>query len=201
MKTTMKTTIISAALVISSFACAPEAAAQFAGEGNKYTIVTTETPESREASPYKRNAFVLNLGGSAGGANFGIGWLHNFSRHIGWDVISSNVSTVLETDEEDGIFCAQIMTGIRYYWPFREDSNFGLLGAIRSGYGVGGDISGICFDIAAGVNLTRSMYVALAYNIQGGVEQYDRNYTSYSSYAEEEGTGRGFFMFRLGFNF
>jgi hypothetical protein len=190
-----KITIISAALAIISLACAPEAAAQFAGESGKSTI-TTVTEEVPTVRNYKRNAFVMQLGASAWGGNFGMGWLHNFSRHIGWDVFNSNATGIFDGE----VICAQIMTGVRYNWPFTEQSNFGLMGSVRGGYGFGGDVSGACFDFAVGINFNRTTYVALAYNIQSGIGGYDDDYYYYSETSYETAS-RGFLMFRLGFNF
>lgn len=152
--------------------------------------------ECRKPVDYQANCFGVDVGfgGVAGlGActDVSVRWLHNFSPYFGWDVI--DVKGIYGS----GVRGVQAMTGIHLQTaqlvnlkklPLLKKTslaskNMPLYGAFR----MGGNTTGMCYEIESGINLTKSFFVGLAYNHQGGT--YD-----------DVNLSMNYFAFRAGFN-
>jgi hypothetical protein len=171
-----------------------------------------------ETSCIKKKAFGLDVGiggrkhegtdESLYSTNIGIRSMRNFMPYFGVDFIKFN--NIFSTGDINGVdcfsYCTQLMTGLRGYSPtfFKCMSAYG---AVRLGYGVlydrysYSDISesgigyGVCSELEIGINITRTVFVGFAYNMQGGKFKYfDDDDDTYKLDA-------GYPMLRIGFNF
>ena len=156
--------------------------------------------------------------------DLGFRYLHHFSPYFGVDFfkfnnkigIKSNVAVDLNGDKVKGKdsgtsyvgYNAQLMTGLRGNSPTFVGCMSGY-GAFRAGYGVSFDFlsydrsddgntfigSGFCYELEIGLNITRSFFIAYAYNRQNGK-------TSEVDWEDENVSLRaGSHAFRIGFNF
>ena len=97
-----------------------------------------------------------------------MGATHNYSPYIGWDIFSLHLGTSVKTIENIGETLAiQLMTGIRGYSPvfWENKSAFGAfnIGAASSIKDITDNI-GLCFEIEAGMSISKKFFVALVYN-------------------------------------
>ena len=139
-----------------------------------WSVNTFAQDEDNSTMDYKKNAFELDLVLTSPvkewspGFNVGIGWLHNFSRYFGWDIIRMTVGNSFEKfDIEKTGFT--LWTGPKAYYPLNNGMSPFL--AFRFGYGgvsieqIGDGLEGASINIQPeiGINLSRSFYVAAGY--------------------------------------
>jgi hypothetical protein len=184
-----KTILISAVVLIGSLLWGAKAAAQMTGENGPSVTETVVTEQKRD---YDKNAWPVEIGIGTG-FNLGFGWLHNYSRYFGWDVINLNYTKHFVYD---GINLSQFMSGVRVFVPFTTNPRNGLFASARFGYGVGrypddeydDPEIGTCYEFALGIAfLGGPMSLAFVYNLQNGSshEYYSDFYGySYTSGAE-----------------
>lgn len=115
---------------------------------------------------------MKNLDGT--GIDFGLRYLRSYTPYIAWNAV--NVKAVANTKDFAKTVTPQIMTGIKLSSPavFKEIYAFG---GFKGGYGynVDGRDGGFCFEIEAGINLTRNVFIGYAYNnqrLEGGNLKY-----------------------------
>ena len=111
-------------------------------------------------------------------ADIGIRYLTLFSDYIGWDVVKVKTNIELkELNKDNGYaFLPQLMSGVRAFTPaFIGGNNIKGFAANRAGMGfffkdiVYGNKEfgvGFCYEAELGVNLTKSLFLAVAYNWQ-----------------------------------
>ncbi|GHT58889.1 hypothetical protein FACS18945_5060 [Bacteroidia bacterium] len=163
---------------------------------------------------YKKNAFGLDFGvGSMSedndqidltGFDFSLRYTHYFMPYIGADFIKFNQNFGTGDYQGTDVFCAhsQFMTGIRGASPQFANNRMHVFGAFRFGLGVNYyDIgsaqealsgAGFCYEFELGIHLTRTLWLGLAYNYQGGTAEYD---------AGGFDVDNSYVAFKLGFNF
>ena len=134
------------------------------------------------AYDFKKNSFGLDFGiGSVKDydgtiIDLGFRYLHNFSPYVGWDVFKLKTNVNLEADDLIDGLLPQLMTGVRGNIPLA--GNISLMGNVKMGYGymIDAEAGGMCHEFEIGINLTRTIFIAYAYNFQGGsmeVDQYN----------------------------
>lgn len=114
----------------------------------------------------KRNNFGIELGvGGTGDVTVDLGfkWQANLHENIAWDVVTLKALADVENNFEESI-TAQVLTGLRLISP--EFSGMNIYANARAGYAHNIDASegGFAFEIGAGVNVTRNIYLGYAYN-------------------------------------
>ncbi len=119
----------------------------------------------------KKNWFAVEAGVGGYGeiaVDLSLRWQHNFHPYIGWDVLTLSYTSEPGNLFKGESFMPQLMTGIRLMSPEFSGLRGYLYG--RAGYGgmtdMEGDDDGVAFEIGAGINLTRHLYVGYAYNHQ-----------------------------------
>lgn len=106
---------------------------------------------------------MKNLNGT--GVDFGLRYLHTYTPYIAWNAI--NVKAIANTEDFVKTITPQVMTGIKLSSPsFFKDIY--VFGGFKGGYGynIDGREGGFCYEIEAGINLTRNIFVGYAYNNQ-----------------------------------
>lgn len=184
--------------------------AQIAG-----TEMFYNNPSERSANntSYKKNCFGLDLG--IGGvkdidgatADIGIRYLHNFSPYIGWDVFNAKsiwfIKNLTDGADISSAVVPQLMTGIRGYTPTFA-GNMSVYGAFKMGCGYAIDMEafGFCYEFEIGLHLTHTIFIAYAFNHQGG--HYETAITNSKGkiigYRDTD-IKQNYSAFRVGFNF
>lgn len=114
----------------------------------------------------KRNNFGIELGvGGTGDVTVDLGfkWQANLHENIAWDVVT--VKAVADVENNFAESCTgQVLTGLRLISP--EFSGMNIYANARAGYAHNFDASegGFAFEIGAGIQVTRSIYLGYAYN-------------------------------------
>jgi hypothetical protein len=192
---------------------------------------TSFSSSSSSNNDYDKNNFELDLSiplVESLGFDLGIGWLHNFSRYFGWDIIRLQIGNSFENFDIE-YTSLRLQTGPKVYFTPVSNSISPFL-AFRVGYGASvDDFENGQFHIAPeiGVNLSHSFYLAVGYSHSWGTSTYyttERKQTGtksdrYYSYIEKryiyittpvysnvevehsDDLSKGNFFFRLGFNF
>lgn len=120
---------------------------------------------------YQEDWFGIDLGVggmkdlNGTGVDFGLRYLHSYSRYIAWNAV--NLKAIANTKDFSKSITPQIMTGIRLTSPnFLQDLS--AFGGFKAGYGynIDGKDGGFCYEVEAGVNVTRNLFVGFAYNNQ-----------------------------------
>lgn len=122
-------------------------------------------------SDSKQNWFGIDLGvGSmkdinGTGIDFGLRYLRSYSSYIAWNVI--NVKAIANTEDFEKTITPQVMTGIKLTSP-KVLKDISIFGGFKGGYGynIDSDKGGFCYEIEAGLNLTRNIFIGYAYNNQ-----------------------------------
>lgn len=142
---------------------------------------------------YKRHCFGVELGfGGAGDlcADLGLRWQWNLNEYLAWDVITVKAIADVESDFGDSI-TPEALSGLRLISP----DFFGMTAYINARCGYAHNFSWedgcFTFEVGAGFNITRHIYVGYAYNRL----KFDDNEYGF----ETEATN--YHAFRLGFLF
>ena len=110
---------------------------------------------------YKKNAFALDndLGGGNGVFTYGlsIGWLHNFSKYFGWDVINVGTGVSAGKGMDTSWGGLNVMSGIRAYTP-RFANEMCVYAQSRFGYSTNIDMHYFAWSVGAGLQFTNSVY-------------------------------------------
>ena len=150
----------------------------------------------------KKNLWAVEAGIGGNGVatvNFGVRWQHNYHPYVAWDVLALNV--VAPTGELSEMLMPQLMTGVHLFSPKLLGMKVYVTG--RAGYGgiMSGNADargqGVSFEIGAGINITRHLYVGYAYNHQDlGTSEFKINKQTISVYRESK-----YHSFRIGWIF
>lgn len=124
-----------------------------------------------DKSDSKQNWFGIDLGvGSASDVDgtmldLGFRYMRTFSPYIAWNAV--NLKAIANTEDIGTTVTPQLMTGLRLTSPSFLNTMSCFAGA-KVGYGFNIDSSegGVCFEIEAGINLSRYIFVGYAYNNQ-----------------------------------
>jgi len=179
----------------------------------KRITVTTEN----NGSTYKKNAFGLDFGFGKitdddgldeTAFDFGLRYMYYFNPYIGADFFKYQMN--IGSGETDGvnhyIVNPQFMIGIRGSSPQFANNRMHAYAAFRFGFGAtvfGIDSpqysdtfigAGSCYEFEIGIHLTRTFFIAYAYNYQGG------NVTGSDSEMELN-VRNSYSALRIGFNF
>ena len=116
------------------------------------------------------------------GIDFGVRYTHEYTKNIAWNAV--NVKAIANTKNFKETVTPQLMTGIRLTSP-ELFKGLAAVGGFKAGYGynIDGKEGGFCFEVEAGLKLTRHIHVGYAYNNQ----RLDGGNIKYSA-------------FRIGFN-
>lgn len=153
-------------ILLLSISCCVTFAQDWAFGGGSY-----ETP---------RHQFGIELGvGGAGDlcVDFGLRWQANFNEYIAWDVITVKAVADVEEDFSETI-TPEILSGLRLISP-----DFGGMTAYvngRVGYAHNFDMEegGFTYEVGAGLNVTRHIYVGYAFN-HIKIDESDANYHAF----------------------
>jgi hypothetical protein len=161
--------------------------------------------ECRNPVDYQANCLGVDVGfggipGLGAAVDVNVRWLHNFTPYFGWDVI--DVKGIYGS----GVRGVQVMTGVHLQTSqFINPKKIPLLKhlsqldkkmSLYGDYRMGGNTTGMCYEIATGVNLTKKFFVGLAYNHQGG----DTESNSSTNY-DRVNLDMKYVALRTGFNF
>jgi hypothetical protein len=172
-----------------------------------------EVPKDDERT-YKKRAFGLDLGigqinddGTSETAfDLGVRYMRYFTPYIGADFFKFKMN--LGFGEDYGVdhftFNPQLMTGVRGSSPRFVNDRMHVYAAFKFGIGAtlwGLETSqtsesyaggGFCYEFEIGIHLTRTLFLAYAYNHQGGTLSGD---------GSDVALDHGYSALRLGFNF
>lgn len=126
----------------------------------------------------KRNNFGIELGVGGTGdvtVDLGIKWQTNLHEYFAWDVLTVKALADVENNFSESI-TGEALTGIRLISP--EFAGLTAYVNGRAGYAFNFDASegGFAFEVGAGVNITRNIYLGYAYNhfkIDGAKTKYN----------------------------
>jgi len=171
---------------------------------------------------YKRNAFGLDFGsggttynhnwwgedtGPAYTFDFGFRYLHNFSPYWGIDFFKFKSAIGFKNEDDVNYFAynGQLMTGARGYSPTFTKNGMRGFSAFRMGggflantftdfdYTISGLGGGFCYEFEIGLYITRTFFLAFAYNHQGGSITFENDYKTDIKASHP--------AFRIGFDF
>jgi len=147
--------------------------------------------------------------GAATTFDIGFRYLHNFSPYFGVDFFKFKLPFIYKNVDDIDFdyfgFNPQLMTGVRGYSPSFTSSGMRAFGAFRLGAGVlvntftdfdetfTGVGGGFCFEFEVGMYLNHTVFVAFAYNYQGGSVTFENDYKA--------DIGASYPAFRIGFDF
>lgn len=117
----------------------------------------------------RRNQFGIELGVGGTGditVDLGLRWQMNIHPNIGWDVLTLKAITVPDYLEDS--ITPQLLTGLRLTSPSFSGLTAYLTGRAGYGYWINGEEGGFCYEIGAGVNVTKHISLGYAYNRQDG---------------------------------
>ncbi|MDR1023665.1 MAG: hypothetical protein LBL94_10405 [Prevotellaceae bacterium] len=159
--------------------------------------------ECRKPVDYQPDCLGVDVGfggisGLGAAVDVNVRWLHNFTPHFGWEVIG------VKGIYGSGVYGMQAMTGVhlqtsQFINPKKIPllKHFSQLDKKMSLYGdyrIGVNTTGMCYEIAAGMNFTKKFFVGLAYNHQGGDTESSTNY-------DRVNLDMNYVALRTGFNF
>lgn len=159
-------------------------------------------------SDVKKNQFAVELGVGGTGevaVDLGFRWQMNLYPNIGWDVLT--LKAYAAPDDLGATVTPQLMTGIHLTSPEFVGLTGYLIGRAGYGYWIDREAGGFCFEVGAGINVTKHMYIGYAYNHQKG--NYEATFYKKGSggkytttlYTEDVDYKVNYHSFRIGFYF
>ncbi|MCL1626368.1 hypothetical protein [Bacteroides caecicola] len=131
----------------------------------------------------KKHQFGIELGVGGNGmtaVDFGLRWQTNFHPNVSWDVLT--VKAVGCPEELGSTITPQVMTGIHLTSPEFAGMSAYVIARCGYGYWVEGESGDVCFEVGAGINLTKHVYIGYVFNHQSGDgDSYDYKYVDYTA--------------------
>jgi len=174
-------------------------------------------PQRKDNPCYPKTGCALDLGagvtiiGNAMNQDFyhsfaaGIRIMHHFKTRFGIDFVKMNLSSPFNELDYPKLMNLQFLTGVRLYSRnFYKCMN--VYGALRLGYGfhfVNTSSHGLVVETEVGINLNRTFYLALSYNLLSSFnKEKKQGYGNYYYYEDViVATTYNTCALRIGFNF
>lgn len=162
----------------------------------------------------KKNQFGVEIGGGGTGSftiDLGVHYIHNYTPYFAWDVIAIKASAI--PDNFSKSLFPSALTGVRLTSP---QSPFGLTGYLtgRIGYDYNFELDGggLCFELGAGVNITKNIYIGYSYTHLKSSYDIEKSKTTYThkngksvskkvNYSESIDGKMNYHALRIGFYF
>lgn len=113
-----------------------------------------------------RHNFGIELGiGGTGdlSVDLGIRWQMTLHENIAWDVITLKAVADVENNFSESI-TPELMTGIRLISPDFAGLTAYANGRLGYAYNIDADDGGFAYELGAGINVTRNIYLGYVYN-------------------------------------
>ena len=114
----------------------------------------------------KRHCFGIELGVGGTGdtsVDFGLRWQANLHENFAWDVLTLKAVADVENDFSESI-TPELLTGLRVISPDFSGLTAYLNARFGYAYNIDASEGGFAYELGAGVNVTRNIYIGYAFN-------------------------------------